>query len=142
MRDFTSDSANNSTFGTLDLRKRVVNNTGAPVTRLRFRVIDITTFLAPGGFADLRPRTSGLIVVTVNDAATCSPAPCMANVQGTTLEQPPSQPNGGGFNSTLSAGTVALATPLANGASINVHFLLGIQQIGTFKFFINIEALP
>ncbi|MBC7930119.1 MAG: lamin tail domain-containing protein [Rubrivivax sp.] len=149
VRDFTSDPPNNSTFGTLDIRKRVVNNTGAPVTRLRFRVIDITTFPAPSGFADLRTRTSTLVVVSgINDAATClasngvATTPCTVNVQGTTLEQPPSQPNGGAFNSTYSAGTVTLGTPLANGASINVRFLLGIQQTGTFKFFINVEALP
>jgi len=119
------------------------------VTRLRFRIVDLTTFPVPSGFADLRPRTSTLVVVSgINDAATClasngvATTPCTVNVEGTTLEQPPSQPNGGGFNSTLSAGTVTLGTPLANGASINLHFLLGIQQTGTFKFFINIEALP
>jgi hypothetical protein len=149
VRDFTSDPANNSTFGTLDLRRRVTNNTGGNVTRLRFRVIDLTTFPAPSGIADLRPRTSTLVVVAgINDAATClasngiATTPCTVNVQGTTLEQPPSQPNGGGFNSSMSAGTVTLGTPLANGASINLRFLLGIQQTGYFKFFINVEALP
>lgn len=149
VRDFTSDPANNSTFGTLDIRRRVVNNTGGAVTRLRYRVIDITTFPAPSGFADLRTRTSSLVVVSgINDAGTClasngvATTPCTVNVQGTTLEQPPSQPNGGAFNSTYSSGTVTLGTPLANGASINVRFLLGIQQTGTFKFFINVEALP
>jgi hypothetical protein len=40
-------------------------------------------------------------------------------VQGTTLEQPPSQPFGTGFNGSLSAGTVTLGTPLANGASLD-----------------------
>jgi hypothetical protein len=149
VRDFTSDPANNSTFGTLDIRKRVVNNTGVVVTRLRFRVIDITTFPAPSGFADLRTRTSTLVVVSgINDSATCLASngvpttPCTVNVQGTTLEQPPSQLNGGAFNGTYSAGTVTLGTPLANGASINVRFLLGIQQTGTFKFYINVETLP
>jgi hypothetical protein len=149
VRDFTSDPANNSTFGTLSIRRRLVNNTGGSVTRLRFRVIDLTTFPAPSGFADLRPRTSGSVVVAgINDSATCAatgaPAvpPCTATVQGTTLEQPPSQPNGGGFNSSMSAGTVTLATPLANGASINLQFLLGIQQTGNFKFYLNVEALP
>jgi hypothetical protein len=63
-------------------------------------------------------------------------------VQGTTLEQPPSQPNGGAFGSTYSAGTVTLGTPLANGASINLHFLLGVQQVGLFKLYVNVEALP
>jgi subtilisin-like proprotein convertase family protein len=149
VRDFTSDPPNNSTFGTLDIRKRIINTTGGSVTRLRFRIIDLTTFPAPSGFADLRPRTSTLVVVSgINDPATClasngvATTPCTVNVQGTTLEQPPSQPNGGGFNSTLSAGTVTLGTPLANGASVNVRFLLGIQQTGTFKFFVNVEALP
>jgi hypothetical protein len=42
----------------------------------------------------------------------------------------------------MSAGTVTLATPVANGATIDVRFLLGIQQTGSYKFFFNIEALP
>jgi hypothetical protein len=145
VRDFTSDPPNNSTFGTLDIRRRYVNNTGAPVTRLRFRVVDINTFPAPSGFADLRTRTSSSVVVSgINDPATCSPnpAPCSVTVEGTTLEQPPSQPNGGAFNSTYSAGTITLGTPLAPGASVNLRFLLGIQQTGSFRFFLNLEALP
>ena len=149
VRDFTSDPANNSTFGTLDIRRRIRNNTGGAVTRLRFRVIDITTFPAPSGIADMRPRTSTLVVVSgINDAATClasngvATTPCTINVQGTTLEQPPSQPNGGGFNSSMSAGTVTLGTPIANGASINLRFLLGLQQTGSFKFYFNVETLP
>ncbi|HEU5459298.1 MAG TPA: hypothetical protein VFU83_02340 [Pyrinomonadaceae bacterium] len=141
VRDFTSDPANNSTFGTLDIRRTVVNNTGGNVTRLRWRVIDLTTFPAPSGIADLRPRTSTAVVVTV-DRAPCGSGTSNVTVQGTTLEQPPSQPNGGGFNSSMSSGTVTLATPLANGASLDVRFLLGIQQTGSFKFFINVEALP
>jgi hypothetical protein len=141
VRDFTSDPPNNSTFGTLDIRRTITNNTGGNVTRLRFRVIDLTTFPAPSGIADLRPRTSTAVVVTV-DRAPCGSGTSNVTVQGTTLEQPPSQPNGGGFNSSLSANTVTLATPLANGASIDIRFLLGIQQTGSFKFYLNIEALP
>ena len=141
VRDFTSDPANNSTFGTLDIRKTVTNFTGGNVTRLRWRIIDLTTFPAPSGIADLRPRTSTAVVVTV-DRAPCGSGTSNVTVQGTALEQPPSQPNGGGFNSTLSSGTVTLATPLANGASLDVRYLLGLQQTGSFKFFINIEALP
>jgi hypothetical protein len=149
VRDFTSVPAQNSTFGTIAIRRRFVNNTGASVTRLRFRVIDVTTFPAPSGTADLRGRTSSLVVVAgITDAGTCSATgapstpPCTVSVQGTTLEQPPSQPNGSGFNGTLSAGTVTLGTPLANGASINLQFLMGIQQTGNFKIYLNIEALP
>jgi hypothetical protein len=141
VRAFTSDPANNSTFGTLDIRKTVTNNTGGNVTRVRWRIIDLTTFPAPSGIADLRPRTSTAVVVTV-DRAPCGSGTSNVTVQGTTLEQPPSQPNGSGFNGSLSSGTVTLATPLANGATLDVRFLLGIQQTGSFKFFINVEALP
>jgi hypothetical protein len=152
VRDFTAAPANNSTFGTLSIRRRFVNNTGANITRLRFRVIDLDTFPAASGFADLRPRTSGVIVVAgINDSATCTAAgmatPCTVSVQGADLEggevgEDPSQPNGGGFNSSMSAGTITLGTPLANGASLNIQFLLGIQQTGNFRFYVNIEALP
>jgi hypothetical protein len=45
---------------------------------------------------------------------------------------------GGALNSSM----ITLGTPLANGASINLQFLLGVQAPGSFKFFINIEALP
>jgi hypothetical protein len=154
VRDFTSVPAQNSTFGTLSIRRRFVNNTGANITRLRFRVIDLTTFPAPSGFADLRPRTSGAVVVAgITDAVTCAatgaPAspPCTVTVQGSDLEggelgEVPNQPNGAGFYSSLSAGTITLGTPLATGASLNLQFLLGIQQTGTFKIYLNIEALP
>lgn len=142
-RDFTSDPANNSTFGTLDIRRRVFNITGFPVTRLRFRIVDVSTFPAPSGIADLRPRTSTNIVVNgINDTETCQgETPCSVQVQGTTLEQPPTQNNGGGFNSSLSADSITLANPLAPGDSINLHFLLGLQQTGSFKFYINVELL-
>ena len=141
VRDVTSDPANNSTFGTLDIRRTIINNTGANITRLRFRVVDLTTFPAPSGFADLRPRTSTSVVVNV-DRAPCGSGNSNITVQGTTLEQPPSQPNGGGFNSSLSAGTVTPGTPLANGAGFDVRFLMGIQQNGDFRIGLMIEALP
>lgn len=141
VRDFTPDGGNNSTFGTLDIRRTVTNNTGGNVTRLRYRIIDLSTFPSPSGFADLRPRSSPTVVVTV-DRPPCGSGTSNVSVEGTTLEQPPSQPNGGGFNSSLSSDTVTLATPLANGASIDIRWLLGIQQTGTFKFYINVEALP
>jgi hypothetical protein len=134
-----------SLFGTIDLRRRIVNNTGLPVTRLRFRIIDITTLPPPTGVADLRARSSLAVAVSgINDAATCPGGitPCAVTVQGTTLEQPPTQGSGGGFNSSLSADVVNLATPLPAGASINVRFLLGVMQPGVFRFYVNIEALP
>lgn len=140
VRSFTSDPANNSTFGTLEIRRTVTNGTGQNVTRLRWRIIDITTFPAPAGISDLRARTSTPVVVTV-DRPPCGSGMSNVTVQGTTLETPPTQPNGGAFNSSLSSGTITLSTPLADAESIDLRFLLGIQQTGSFKFFINIEAL-
>jgi len=141
VRDFTSDPANNSTFGTLDIRRTFTNNTGGSVTRLRYRIIDLDTFPAASGFADLRPRTSTALVVTV-DRAPCGSGTSNVTVEGTTLEQPPSQPNGSGFNGSLSAGAITLGTPLPNGSTIDIRFLLGIQQTGNFRFYVNIEVLP
>ncbi len=135
VRDTTPDIPNNSTFGTLDFRRKFTNNTGAAVTRLRFRIVDVTTTPQPAGTADLRARSSGNLTVTITGGS-------MISVIGTTLETPPAQASGGGQNSTMSAGTVTLGTPVANGASINLHFLMGIQQSGSFRFFINVEALP
>ena len=135
VRDTTPDPVNNSTAGTLAIRRKFTNTTGGSLTRLRFRVIDITTAPAPAGTADLRVRTSSSSTVNLSGGGT-------AQVQGLTLEAPPAQPNGGGWNSTLAAGTITPATPLAPGASINVEFLLGLQQTGTFRFFIIVEAVP
>jgi hypothetical protein len=138
--------------GTLELRRRIVNNTGGIVTRLRFRLVDTTTFPASGARADVRGLTStDLVVGPVNDPATCaalqappstSPTPpCDVTVRGLTLETPPAQPNGGGFNSSFSADSVTI-TPLAPGQSINIRILLGIQQTGNFRFLLVVEALP
>jgi subtilisin-like proprotein convertase family protein len=134
-RDFTPGPGATSSQGTLSIRRKVTNNTGAAVTRLRFRIVDITTNLSPSGTADLRAITSSTFTANLAGGGTTS-------IQGLTLETPPTQAIGGGFNSSLSAGTVTLGTPLAAGASINVHFLLGVQQAGAYRFFINVEALP
>ena len=123
----------NCAFGTLSIRRKFTNKTGASVTRLRFRVLQVTT--AGARFdteADLRALSSGDVNVTVVGGT--------ALVRGATLEEPPTQSLGGGFNSTLAAGTVTLATPLAAGNSVNVQFLLGVEQTGTFRFFVNVEA--
>jgi hypothetical protein len=122
--------AQNSTFGTLDIRQRFTNTTGGNITRLRFRVLDITTFPSISGVADLRPITSSDIVVS------------SSTVRGTTLEQPPSQPNGSGYNGTLSVDAITLGTPLGSGASVNVRFLLGLQQMGAARFCVVAETLP
>jgi uncharacterized repeat protein (TIGR01451 family) len=144
----TSAVGPNATNGTMSIRRRFVNNTGAPVTRLRFRIVDITSLGTTGGIADLRALTSSNVTVTgIDDAGTClatgtpTTTPCTVTVLGTTLEQPPTQTFGGAHNSTLSTGTVTLGTPLPAGASINLQFLLGVEHSGSFKFYMNIEGL-
>jgi hypothetical protein len=123
----------NAAFGTLSIQRRFKNTLGVPVTQLRFRIVDLTTInKRTAGQSDLRVLSStgmvtnsaGVVVVTVN---------------GLTLEAP-AQPNGGGLNSTLSV--VLPGGGLAPGNSIDVQFLLGVQEQGTFSFFVNVEALP
>jgi hypothetical protein len=124
----TTPAPPNGTFGTLDIRRTITNTGDTPLTRLRFRIADITTFLASAGVADLRARTSG--GVTVGDLT----------VRGTTLEVPPAQDNGGGFNSSMSVPTVEPGAPLAPGESIRVRFVMGIQQDGEYRFCANAEG--
>jgi hypothetical protein len=151
----TSDGAGSTPtqFGTLTLRYRVTNNTGAPVTRLRYRIVDMSTAVqAPGPTADLRALTSTAepSVGPVNDPATCTAGsagapPCTVAGTATTLEQPPNQTAGGGYNSTLSSGTITLGNPLTTSGttqSILINFTLGVQKTGQFRFYIIVEALP
>ncbi|MFI7544812.1 Ig-like domain-containing protein [Actinoplanes sp. NPDC049599] len=136
--DETSDPANNSTFGTITYRRTVTNNTDAPITLLRIRVADIRTFPAPSGVADLRPRNVLGGTATV-DHTSCGGTSSDVPVVGTTLQEAPSQPNGGGFNSSLS---VTLAQPLAPAASVNVNIRTGVQQKGINGVRFITEALP
>lgn len=141
IRDLTSVPAQNSTFGTIELRRAIVNNTGANVTRLRFRVTQQTTFPAPSGTADLRTRTTADTTDNFSNLP-CGTGTSVITVLGTTLEQPPSQPNGGAFNGTFSVGTVTLGTPIPPGNTVIVRFLWGVQQTGKFRVGLNIEVLP
>jgi hypothetical protein len=138
VQDPTPDPENNSSLGTLSIRRRFTNVTGANITRLRFRIVDVTTYPSPTGIADLRAINSG----TTQIDPTAEIVEYNQLIFGTTLETPPAQINGGGWNSTLSADRVSPSTPLGPGQGINVQFLLGIQQSGNFRFFIVVEALP
>lgn len=131
VRTFASEDPDTSTFGTLSMRRKVTNTTGAPVTRIRFRVVDITTYPS-GGYADLRPISSGPVQVTLTSGQ-------VVTVLGTTVEQPPGQPYGGGWNSTM---TLALPQPLAPGESVSFQLVVGLQSIGSYRFIVSAEALP
>ena len=154
-RNTTPGNLQNSTFGTLTFRRRITNNLGQPITRLRFRIVDITTLPSIGSgcnvepapatcAADLRALSATNNSVTVNDPTVCAPAlaPCNVFVQGTTLEGPPIQSFGGGFNSSWSVDSVTSATPLGIGGSLNLQFVTGLQQTGVDRLFVLVEAIP
>lgn len=134
LRDITTGT--NATYGKLVIRRKFTNNTGSPITRLRFRVTDITTLPAATGQTDLRALSSTDIpALTITGGAT-------VRVSGTTLEQPPNQPLGGGFNASFAVNNVSSFAPLAPGAGLNVQFVFGIEQQGTFNIAVDIESLP
>jgi hypothetical protein len=142
-------------YGTLTLRRSFRNNTGTSISRLRFRVVDISTRVitlngTPPGQADLRVISSPPEVVAVSGGA--GNPPSNVTVQGVTLEEPPAQLSGGGLNSSVAccatpeagapAGTrtISLDEPLAAGETIHIQFRLGVEQEGSFRFFVNVEA--
>jgi subtilisin-like proprotein convertase family protein len=150
-RNPTPDAANNSDFGTLAIRRTFINHTGHQVTALRFRIVDVTTQNSPGtGLAELRGRNSHVFSpFCVSAGGGCGGPGGRAIINGTTLEAPTAA-NNGGLNTSLvvnpfgtdGEGTLTLVNPLADGAGISLQFLLGVKQTGSYRFFINIEALP
>ncbi|HEY9403400.1 MAG TPA: hypothetical protein VIQ24_12115 [Pyrinomonadaceae bacterium] len=61
MTPFSAAAGLPNSYGTLSIQRRFKNTTGAPVTRLRFRVVDITTLNSPAATspqADMRVITS------------------------------------------------------------------------------------
>lgn len=133
----TAQNANAQTaaFGTLLLRRKFTNVTGQKINRLRFRIVDLSTKgNEQSGQADLRAISSSDVSVTDSNNQSVF-------LRGLTLAQAFDQPEGGGINSTLSANSISLSTPLAPGASINVEFRLGVMTNGGFRFFVNVEAV-
>ena len=110
----------NGTAGTITVRRRLVNNTGVPISRVRLRFVDITTFPQPAGTADLR----------------------VLNSSNLTVETPPAQALGGALNSSVAPPVVTFAAPIANGANVPIDFVFGVMQTGCFHFIVIAEALP
>jgi len=127
-----SDTGPNKTNGTLSFRRRFTNKTGFAITKLRFRIVDITT---TGGRAmseaDLRALSSSTITVTDSNNQSVT-------VLGTTVETPPTQSMGGGLNSSL---VVMLPAPLGTNNSVVAQLVTGVEAGGNFRFFINVEAV-
>lgn len=139
VRNGASSDPSSAQHGTLSFRRKFTNTGTEQVYHLRFRVVDITTLNSPGyapnnGQADLRLRSSGDVTVTPSNPF----VPGDVNVKGTTLEEPPTQALAGGLNSTV---VVELDQPLQQGESVTVQLLVGVQQNGFYRFFVNVEAL-
>jgi hypothetical protein len=127
----------NAAFGTLLIRRKFRNTTTEPVRQLRFRAVNITTVgTRQSGEADLRLLSSSDVEATDSNGN-----PII--IEGVTLEEnPPAQASGGGLNSTVRLSRITMGTPLAPGAAINLQFRLGVMADGSFRFLVNVEALP
>ena len=129
----------NGPLGALHVRRTFTNNTGLPVSRLRFRTIDITTrgTCPTGSCADLRVLSSSDGSATLSNGT-------IVTIRGVRLEESPTgpiTPEGGGYNASTSADFITLASPLMPGQSVNIDFKTGVFRGGAFRFFMNIEAL-
>jgi hypothetical protein len=133
----TAQGANNqnAAFGTLLLRRKFTNTTGQKINRLRFRVVDISTK------GNEQPNQADLRAIPSSDISVTDTNNQSVFLRGLTLGQAFDQPGGGGINSTLSVNSITLSTPLAPNASINVEFRLGVMTNGSFRFFVNAEAV-
>jgi autotransporter-associated beta strand protein len=122
----------NGALGTLSLRRRFTNNTGQALSKLRFRVADLSTWNGRqvfGSQAELR----------VLDATLEG----LSGLKATKLESTPAQPHGGGINAGLLIdGALTLSSPLGPGQSVDVEFLLGVMRGGTYQFILVVEGAP
>ena len=128
----SNTTVTNGSLGTLSLRRRFTNNTGQALSRLRFRVVNVTTYQSKQIFANqaemrlLDAQLTGL---------------GGTGLLATSVETPPAQTSGGGVNSgLLVSGSLTLAQPLAAGASVDVEFLLGVMKGGSYQFVVVIEG--
>jgi chitinase len=128
----TSPAVTNGDLGTLSLRRRFTNNTGQSLTKLRFRVTDVSTLnsrLVFGSQAEMRVLDAQLTGLT--------------GLKATTVEATPAHALGGGMNMGLVInGSLTLSQPLASGQSVDVEFLLGVMKGGSYQFILVVEAAP
>ncbi|HEX8293425.1 MAG TPA: Calx-beta domain-containing protein, partial [Pyrinomonadaceae bacterium] len=122
----------NGALGTLSLRRRFTNSTGRALSKLRFRVADLSTWNSRqvfGSQAELR----------VLDATLEG----LSGLKAAKLEVVPARPYGGGINAGLLIdGALSLPSPLASGQSVDVEFLLGVMRGGTYQFILVVEGAP
>ncbi len=130
------DVGANHRLGTLVLRCRLVNASGQAMRRFQLHVVGVTAGAAPSGLADVRllplpltlkPGAVSEAVPSAKGAEFAGVAPILYGA----LDEPPTQPRGGGFNSSLTfdAGTRSIAP----GASVELRVHLGVQKLGRYR---------
>ena len=134
-------NAAGATLGTIIFRRKITNNTGRTIKRLRLRFSKLTTLGSP--HYNPSPTQADLRVISSNGGSVNSrDRMSTINYRGTTLETSPAQPLGGGVNSALTGFTdVELPGGLLDGQSENFQFVFGVQSGGGFTAVLNIEAL-
>lgn len=129
----------NANLGVLLIRRKITNNTGYPVVRLRFRVTDIITMGTPSALCGIGPCADVRALTSYDGQSVVGGK--IVTVKGVKLEQDvPFQPNGGGLNSTLSADFITMEKPLGAGQSIYIEFKLGVMKSGYYRFYVCAEG--
>jgi hypothetical protein len=142
VRDLTPGPAATSSLGTMEFRVRWTNNSGVDLTRLRFRIIDLTTGHPASGIADLRLLSVANVDVTLDSDYPCGSAPTTSVASGMQIETPPAQDIGGGYNSSLADTEVTPTSRLVNGVTTRVAIKVGVQQAGFARFCVVPETVP
>ena len=128
------DTGTNKTFGTLTGYRRITNSGTETISKLRFRVVEMTTKNSPlvcGAQcpqSDIRYLSSGIVP--------------SGNPKGTKIEKEADQGLGGGVNTSGNVeGVLDLgANPLLPGQFVDVEFVLGVETKGYFRFFVSVEG--
>ncbi len=136
----------NGQFGTLRFRRTITNNTLFPITRMRIRVIDMSTLQsptapAPGKATACAAPCADLRVLSSSNEPAVATSGGPVSTSGTTLELAAYQTIGGGYNSSLNVNQVIETSPVAPGGRININLLVGVQRTGNARFFVTVEVL-
>ena len=134
--------------GTLRIRRQITNNSGSFISRLRFRVADVTTVNSQNESDASEPQAILHVRSSSGEDLTGVPGRGNIHVFGLQDEQEflENETQCGGLNNSLTPSDgeediIRLDNPLAPGQTIDVVFLLGVEKVGHFRFYVNIEAL-
>lgn len=129
----------------LTFRSTYTNNTGSTVTKLRFRIVNMTTLNSPNttaacqvsGYpqADLRFADSPFepaVVISPGGGGGTMPS------EAVTIDL-----SGAGFSGGMySSGTATAVVSLPDTQSVNISLRAAVYSGGCYNFFVNVEAIP